>query len=358
MTKDEDALKLAPNASVVPFAAVKDADELWAFFLSSKAELTARNYTRDLEMFAEWAQCDTPAQALQKLIGSSAPVAHKTVLAYIAALQSWPRYAPGSDPEVDGPSHKGYAASTINRRVSALRSVLSLARVCGMITWTLELKLPSADPENPTGGPGPDGYNAILKAMQAASETDDEAAKFRALRDIALVRLLHDSALRVSEAIAIYWPSHVELDRRDVLIRGKGRRAPQWFPMSQACAEAIEKYLEVRGRAKGPLFYSNLRTARSGRSAKGMTRSTVNRRLLHWKDVVGVHFNPHGFRHTAITTALDATSGDYRQVSMLSRHRSQQSLIPYDARRRRTRRKLTEMLSNPSDAQSHRDLDE
>ena len=43
---------------------------------------------------------------------------------------------------------------------------------------------------------------------------------------------------------------------------------------------------------------------------------------------------------------------------MLSRHRSQQWLIPYDARRRRTRRKLTEMLSNPSEAQSHRDLDE
>jgi len=359
MTNDEDAIKLAPNASVVPFAAVKDADELWAFFLSSKAELTARNYTRDLEMFAEWAECDTPTQAIKKLLASSAPAAHKTILAYVAALQSWPRWSPDKDPDKDPPCYRGYAASTVNRRVSAIRSVLSLGRVCGMISWSLELRLPSAGPENPTKGPGPDGYEATLAAMCSEAQSEDQDKRFRALRDIVLIRLMHDSALRVSEALGIHWPSQVELDpeRSDVMILGKGRRAPQWVPISKACAESIEAYLEVRGRDKGPLFYSNLRMARS-RAAKVMDRSTVNRRLLKWKKVVGVHLNPHGFRHTAITTALDMTNGDDREVQRLSRHRSRQSLESYDGRRGRTRRRLTEALSDPSKADSHRDLDE
>ncbi|MCE9635880.1 MAG: hypothetical protein K8T90_09260 [Planctomycetes bacterium] len=44
--------------------------------------------------------------------------------------------------------------------------------------------------------------------------------------------------------------------------------------------------------------------------------------------IAGLH--PHGLRHTAITTALDATSGDVRRVQRFSRHRDARVLQRYD----------------------------
>jgi integrase len=87
-----------------------------------------------------------------------------------------------------------------------------------------------------------------------------------------------------------------------------------------------------------------------------MARSTVNRRSSHWAHVAGVDFTPHGLRHTAITTVLDAVNGDLRLAARWSRHLSVASLRSYDDRRRSDDRRLTELLSDPSVAESHDDV--
>ena len=84
-----------------------------------------------------------------------------------------------------------------------------------------------------------------------------------------------------------------------------------------------------------------------------MARSTVNRRARHWATVAGVDFTPHGLRHTAITTVLDAVDGDLRLAARWSRHLSLASLRPYDDRRRNDDRRLTELIADPSVAEPH-----
>ena len=39
---------------------------------------------------------------------------------------------------------------------------------------------------------------------------------------------------------------------------------------------------------------------------------------------------PHGLRHTAVTTALDATNGDVRSVRRFSRHADIGTVLIYD----------------------------
>ena len=42
---------------------------------------------------------------------------------------------------------------------------------------------------------------------------------------------------------------------------------------------------------------------------------------------------PHGLRHTAITTALDASGGNIREAAKFSRHQRLETVLIYDDRR-------------------------
>lgn len=354
--EDDVALARRGASTAKPFTAPKDADGLWMRFLRNKAEATSRSYAADLRAFAQWSECDSPSHAIERLLACEGHEANATVVDYIAALESWPRFAPGQDRETEEPALEGYAHSTINRRIYALRSVVDFANLCGMIDWKIGVKMEEAEPAEVTRGPGPQGYATLLAAV-AASEADAAPSDvFLARRDAVVMRLLHDSCLRCSEATGIHWPDGVELapERQEVLIRGKGRRAHQWVPLSSPGVEAIRRYLELRGHYPGFLLASSLALARKRPAGARMARSTVNRRLTYWSTVTGVLVKPHGLRHTAITSALDATNGDKRRVQKLSRHRSQQGLDPYDDRRRPDARILTELVSDPSKAEPHR----
>ena len=51
---------------------------------------------------------------------------------------------------------------------------------------------------------------------------------------------------------------------------------------------------------------------------------------VHCSPAVGLKVRPHGLRHAAITSALDATGGDVRRVSRFSRHRDIKTVMVYD----------------------------
>jgi integrase/recombinase XerC len=51
-------------------------------------------------------------------------------------------------------------------------------------------------------------------------------------------------------------------------------------------------------------------------------------------EATGQTVRPHGLRHAAITTALDATRGDVRAVQKFSRHAKVDTVLVYDDARR------------------------
>ncbi|MFO0713608.1 MAG: hypothetical protein U0353_27395 [Sandaracinus sp.] len=54
---------------------------------------------------------------------------------------------------------------------------------------------------------------------------------------------------------------------------------------------------------------------------------------------------PHGFRHSAITMALEGTSGDVRRVAKLSRHVKLDTVLRYDDARRDDAGELATMIA-------------
>ena len=72
---------------------------------------------------------------------------------------------------------RGLAAATTNRRLAALRSVVKLARVLGLIGWTLEVTGLRAEVLKDTRGPGRPGFERMLEQLA------DRAAAVQGLED-------------------------------------------------------------------------------------------------------------------------------------------------------------------------------
>jgi integrase/recombinase XerC len=87
--------------------------------------------------------------------------------------------------------------------------------------------------------------------------------------------------------------------------------------------------LAARGTESGPLFVNF--------DLAGKTRTPHRlRRLFHVRELgtkAGLTVRPHGFRHLAITSALDRTKGDVRAVQKFSRHKDVRVLNTYDDNR-------------------------
>jgi integrase/recombinase XerC len=80
---------------------------------------------------------------------------------------------------------------------------VKVARRLGPIVWELDVPGPKMEPYRDTTGPGAPGW----KAMIATAKAEAADGKPKTARDLALVRLLHDQALRRGEAVALDAPA-------------------------------------------------------------------------------------------------------------------------------------------------------
>ena len=73
--------------------------------------------------------------------------------------------------------------------------------------------------------------------------------------------------------------------------------------------------------------------AHSRGASKRITGAGIFHIIRRLGDQAGLKIRPHGLRHTAITAALDAFSGDYRKTRAFSRHASLDTVRRYDDKR-------------------------
>jgi integrase/recombinase XerD len=117
-------------------------------------------------------------------------------------------------------------------------------------------------------------------------------------RDGLLVRLLFESAVRVSEASRLEVPD-VDLSERTLKVRlGKGSR-DRLVLVTEDLAQVLRVHLD--GRTRGPLFCSNRGTRLSVRRIQGIVRSASRRAGIRDKKV-----SVHTMRHTWATLARNA----------------------------------------------------
>ncbi len=282
-------------------------------FLEGRNPRTLRAYDGDLRDFARFLSLDHARVAVVALLSAGQGPANRMALAYRAELAS-----------------RGLAAATIARRLAALRSVVRLARQIGQVSWDLEVESPKSQPYRDTRGPGDAGWQAI-RSRAATRAKGGEPVR---VRDRAILRVMHDLALRVSELVALDLED-VEEDGGlpvSVWILGKGRTGKERMTIAEPTAAALRSWIHVRGREPGPLFF---RLDRALRDFTRITDRSVRRMVTKEGSGAGVgrRVRPHGLRHHAITAALDRTGGNVSEVQKFSRHLDPRTLMIYNDRR-------------------------
>jgi site-specific recombinase XerD len=141
------------------------------------------------------------------------------------------------------------------------------------------------------------------------------------LRDRALIELLFSTGMRVSEIVGLN-RDHINLTRREFMVRGKGQKDRPIF-VSKEAAECVQKYLDRRADTLAPLFISiskNHAAITSG-DFKRLTARSIQRIVQSCALKAGItkHVSPHSLRH-AFATDLLMNGADIRSVQAMLGH--------------------------------------
>ena len=237
------------------------------------------------------------------------------------------------------------APATINRRLAAIRSLTKLARLLGVVPWAIEVYDVPQETLRDTRGPG---VETVAEMLSLAAEPRDS----HAVRNVAMLRVIFDLALRVSEVVRLD-VADLELDRGALWVAGKGRGETDVLSLPEATQAAITAWLRVRGTASGPLFLTLGPRRNRRRNRRRFTSRGIYRIVSELGEQAGAKVWPHGLRHTAITSAVKAAQEHgvtLDEVRQFSRHKNINTLLVYRDRVRDVQGQLAALVADTVDA--------
>jgi integrase/recombinase XerC len=251
--------------------------------------LTVKSYREDLtqalEFFREHLGGRPPAQLTTRL-----------VRAYLARLHE-----------------RGYAKTTIARRIAAVRSWCRFMCRQGIL---------EGNPADGLRGPRQDqklphflGENDVRQLLETPPKDT-----LLGLRDRAILETLYSGGLRVSELTGL---NVEDVDQASGLatIRGKGKRE-RLAPLGPPALAAIQRWLDCRDRLTRRTLKSPP-AAFLNKNGGRLTSRSVGRLLEKYLALAGLdpRTSPHSLRHSFATHLLDR-GADIRSVQELLGHRS------------------------------------
>lgn len=353
----ETRLVVVGSAELALRGGLEWADDFLRDWLGTKAKTTLSNYKADLEDFARFLRLGTAGEAVAYLLHVGRGGARRAVVAYRAEMAGRPVWRSRTAQAAgDEPIRHGLAPRTINRRVAALSSVVKLAKEVDRIDWDLgQIPTYQVNAIKDVSGVGREDYLRLRVALEdeakAARKDDDVSGEARSRRDLAIMRLMYDNGLRRKEVAQLDYPRDVDLERRLLSVLGKGRHEAENVALARPTADAIADWLRLRGPEPGPLFTSFSNRATGAHARPSIT--SFNKIIARVRALAGLTspVNPHRFRHSMITRALDLTGGDVRKVQKLSRHKNERMVLHYDDRRRELERELVELVAGDEEGE-------
>jgi len=206
---------------------------------------------------------------------------------------------------------RGYASSTVGRKVAAVKSFFHFLVADGVLRDdpTVSVDSPSVDRHLPHPLSREDV--ARLLAEPARSNTA------KAARDRALLELMYATGMRASEVIQLE-VNAVDLEAGTVRCVGKGNKE-RLLPLYERARNALQAYIEgarirlLRGRDVAFLFVNN--------RGRPLTRQGLWLIIKEYAAAAGIEqeVTPHTLRHSFATHMLDGGAG-LRELQQLLGH--------------------------------------
>ncbi len=206
---------------------------------------------------------------------------------------------------------RGYASSTVARRVSALKGFhrfLASTSVCAQ-NPAAALSIPKK----------PDRLPDALSTEQINALLDQPFGEDAlGVRNKALLEILYGCGLRASEAVSLNVPD-VDFSEGVLRVIGKGSRE-RIVPISGTAARAVERY--AYEGARGELSFKGKGTAAMFLNARGsrISRQSVHAIVSRSAAAVGIaDVHPHTLRHSFATHMLEG-GADLRAIQEMLGH--------------------------------------
>ena len=245
--------------------------------------------------------------------------ADKTIQGYISDLQSFTEWfrqrngeklTDGNLTSTDVREYRqwlvsrGAAPSTINRHLATLRIFSHWLNISIDVKGVEEQNLA------PRWLDRKEQAALVRETEKAINAAKTETAKVQAVRDRAMIILLLNSGLRISEMCGLSSKDVEITDRKGKLIvrQGKGGKHRE-IPLNSFARDALKEWAKVGGN-KDPLFH--------GKRGDRLSSSGVYRRLIELArraNIQGV--TPHVLRHSFSKNLVDAGVGLERVAALL-----------------------------------------
>ena len=246
------------------------------------SEETIKSYREDLRQFEEFAREE---------IGDSAPseVKAELVREWIVSLMD-----------------RGYTSTSINRKLSSLRSFYKFLLRKGEVAVNPLQKI--------TGPKNKKPLPAFLREsdMDRLLDEVDFGEGFKGCRDHMIIEMFYATGVRLSELIGL---DNEDVDFSSSLIKVTGKRNKQrLIPFGEELKIAMMEYVDVRNEAV-PIRTNAFFVRENGeRLSRSIVENLVKRNLS--KVVTLKKRSPHVLRHTFATTMLnhDAELGAIKEL--------------------------------------------
>jgi len=238
-----------------------------------------------------------------------------------------------------------YAPATANRMIAALRGVLKEAWRLGLMD--AERYHHASVLHNVPWSTAPRGRTLSDDELRALFDACSQDQSPAGARDAALLTVLYGAGLGRSEATALDLCDY-DVSSGAVAIRGSTHDRERTLYAVDSAAEALDRWISIRGTAPGPLFVPIDKAGKVLIRDERMRDQSIYRALLKRAEQAGIAaVSCQDLRRAFITRLLDG-GADISTVQRLAGHCSVTTTQRYDRRSETFHRESARMLAVPA----------
>lgn len=245
------------------------------------------------------------------------------------------------------PVRDRYSAKTAKKDAAAIKSVLRCYYRAGLLTTeqhrsasSFDTRIRNDSHERAGRGLTPEELNTVLRSIVSGAQPA------KAARDAALLLVMASTGARRKEIAHINLDDIDFIDRRVLLrVTKSGTQHRAW--LHRNAIEAINAWLDHRGRHDGPLFHPLTRTC-TVLTDRPLSPHQIWKILRGYADSCGVTgLTPHDLRRFAVSTLLDLGK-DLALVAKIIGHKHITTTASYDRRSESRCRDAVDQLPVPA----------